>query len=620
MSARKPKVFEGFEIWLHEQKMWAKYVLYASLIFLGIYTAAFFWLKYRFLTEPDRINLLAYFKAEACTLSRFCPERPVAYLTENGWRWTPAEDLAPYLREPARLFFTRLAAEYVLYYLFLNIPVLVLVSLFFHRRAKRELHQENILRGEGILPPREVSRRLRREYGRGRLKLSRKVTLPRALEPRHVFVVGAAGTGKTVLLSRQIARLEKDGEKAVILDVKGDYTSRFYDPKRDLILNPLDRRSVVWMPLLDLEDPAQADGLAASFIPPIERSEGVEAYFRDAARDVLSSVFLVARAEGVMENRGLWEVISGGIEEVVKFLKRHPLGRKGLGHLVKTDSNQAAGIMSTLMQFCRVFEIMPDGEAVSLRSWVRKDGPGFLFLPIPPQYREALSPLLAAAVNVMLLEVLSWPDDLERRRFVFVDEMGAIQKLAALVEGLTTGRSKGLSLWIGIQDFGRIDALYGREIRETIWNNCASRVVLRVVAPETADYLSRALGEVEVEESRKTFSMGVEDVRDGFSFTRAPRMKRLITPSEITNLPDLKAILKMAEFPPTRDEIPLKTYKEKHPPFVPQEFSRLFAPKPAKLRETREEEKSVPPKKEEFVEEGEMSFKNEDSPKEEDLY
>jgi type IV secretory pathway TraG/TraD family ATPase VirD4 len=169
---------------------------------------------------------------------------------------------------------------------------------------------------------------------------------------------------------------------------------------------------------------------------------------------------------------------------------------------------------------------------------------------MPPQFATLLSPLITVVVNIVIKELLSLEDNLQRRRFVICDEIAKLGKLDSLIDGLTLGRSKGLSMWIGTQDFGKMDTIYGRAVRETLWNNTVAKIILRTDAPDTADYISRALGEAEVEEGRKSYSMGVADYRDGLSFSRQEKVKRVLLPAEIQAIKDLTAVIKLGHFAP----------------------------------------------------------------------
>lgn len=65
------------------------------------------------------------------------------------------------------------------------------------------------------------------------------IQIPRSAEIKHFFVVGRPGVGKTVAMSQVIARVKERGAKGVVYDFKGDYLSRFFDPERDILFNPL---------------------------------------------------------------------------------------------------------------------------------------------------------------------------------------------------------------------------------------------------------------------------------------------------------------------------------------------------------------------------------------------
>jgi type IV secretory pathway TraG/TraD family ATPase VirD4 len=127
-------------------------------------------------------------------------------------------------------------------------------------------------------------------------------------------------------------------------------------------------------------------------------------------------------------------------------------------------------------------------------------------------------------------------------------------------------------MWIGIQDFGKIDVLYGKSIRETIWNNTMTKVILRVDTPESANYLANALGEAEIEMSGTSYSLGVEDYRDGLSVTKRSEIKKLILPSEIQNLQDLSCYIKIGGFNPAKDEVEIVKLKKVAEEYIPRPF------------------------------------------------
>ena len=59
---------------------------------------------------------------------------------------------------------------------------------------------------------------------------------------------GTTGSGKTVLISELVAQIRDKGERCVVYDKMGSYTRSFFDPARDVLLNPLDARAPRWCP------------------------------------------------------------------------------------------------------------------------------------------------------------------------------------------------------------------------------------------------------------------------------------------------------------------------------------------------------------------------------------
>ncbi len=568
---RRAQPFEGFEVWWHRAQMNAK-MLFAILLISG----ALFWLLYWLYWVKTR-DYLFFHNLRTWLLSfvwaHVTPGKEIPFLTNDGGvHFAPAREIYLAWRD---FFLSEFgyAAEKGLRWFLLFEAVVMGFGIGYFRKKSAEVHRVDKVRGPELIQPKELNAELRKKYGKGKVVLTERVVLPKALENRHGFVVGTSGSGKSMFMKGLISHIRKQREKALVFDLKGEYVSIFYDPEEgDIIFNPLDRRTIPWRLISDLHDRKDVFDFARSFIPDLPGEGGVEKFFRDAAKDVFASILAVAKRKG-LENAEIAGIVFSQIDRVARFLGDHPEGTTGYAYLSKTDSNQAAGIQATMMQFLRILEWFQglDGS-FSFREWIRKDGPGILFLPVPPAYRDLLAPAMTAVVNLLIRECLDMPDNLSRRRWFIVDEFGALNKLNSLVDGLTLGRSKGMCLFLGTQDFGRVDEKYGKAIRETLWNNAMTKLVLRVEAPDTAKYLSASLGETEVEiAGSETFSMGVEDYRDGLSLHRREQIKPLILYSEIQMLPDLEGFLRVGPFPPTRDRVVIRDLRPTTEEFVPRE-------------------------------------------------
>ena len=54
----------------------------------------------------------------------------------------------------------------------------------------------------------------------------------------------------------------------------GSYTRAFFDPDRDVLMNPLDARAPRWSPFLEARNPRDFDMMAAALIPQQKDTRG----------------------------------------------------------------------------------------------------------------------------------------------------------------------------------------------------------------------------------------------------------------------------------------------------------------------------------------------------------
>jgi len=239
-------------------------------------------------------------------------------------------------------------------------------------------------------------------------------------------------------------------------------------------------------------------------------------------------------------------------------LKQTPEGLEVLDKIEKLESDQAQGVIATARNYLSFLRYIKDQDGdFSIKKAVLSDEPGTIFLLNTATSKDILKPYLTLALDIASQTMLSMKEDLKRRRYFILDEFGSLHPMNAIKELLTRGGGKGASVWVGIQDIGQIDEIYGENTRKTLVNSCGTKLILCVEEPDTKEYLSRMIGDVEVSEVNDTNSMGPDKHRDGKSISRSHKIKRLILPSELSNLPSMKGILKMPEYPYTVVKLPL---------------------------------------------------------------
>jgi type IV secretory pathway TraG/TraD family ATPase VirD4 len=161
------------------------------------------------------------------------------------------------------------------------------------------------------------------------------------------------------------------------------------------------------------------------------------------------------------------------------------------------------------------------------------------------------------------------PDDLTRRIFFILDEFGTLQRLSSIKDLLIASRSKGGACFLGIQDMGQLNKIYTEPAANTIVNACGTSVMFSVADPQTADYLSRKIGDSEFEATEESYSAGVKDGRDGLSWSKRNKTEHLLLASQFMNLPDLHAYVKIPNVPGvTETTLTYKSYPAKTEPFL----------------------------------------------------
>jgi type IV secretory pathway TraG/TraD family ATPase VirD4 len=391
--------------------------------------------------------------------------------------------------------------------------------------------------------------------------------LPIKEENKHCLAIGRPGTGKTVFISQVVEGLIKRNAKAVIYDSKGDYTERFYDPERDVLFNPLDARCTGWCIFDDIKTKLDINNVASSLIPPTYSGES---FWHDGARAVLSGILHHLWQHDTKTNQNIWGGVSASGVKIHSWLSKIPEGLNGLRYIEDHSSKQAIGVLSTMMQYTAVFEYMAQSTRnFSITEWLENKKPGFIFVTNQADTQETLRPVLSLFIDFLGKKLLSLSDDLNRRVFFLLDEFGSLQRLSSITQLLIASRSKGGSIWLGIQDMGQLKKLYTHDTATTIVNACGTSVMFAVADPDTAQYLIRKIGDTEILETEETLSMGVSNYRDGVSMTQRRKRQPLLLNSQLMNLPDLCAYAKVPNNSfITLTRFQLRDYKKKTVPFV----------------------------------------------------
>lgn len=445
--------------------------------------------------------------------------------------------------------------------------VFYLIAFWCIAKSKKE---EKFLRGARTTSLHKMNKLLNNAAGKsGGIRIG-DTLLPRAMEPKHMLILGASGSGKSVLINQISAQVIARKDRMVIYDPKGEFVEKLFCPG-DIIFNPFDERSVGWNIFNELFSQPDYDIISRSlFAPPDSR----DTYWYTCAADVFRTGLVHLRLNNKTKNSEMWDFFSQPLPNIQSAFRTLPLAEQGaLKHIDQSDSPASASIISILQERLQAFRYLRnlDGD-FSFTQYIRGGGKGNIFLLGNEKTRTLMKPLLTLAIDIMCREALALPDDHNRRIFFVIDELGTLNRMDSILTLETVGRSKGACLICANQDLGRVEEIYGRAALKTFFNNFNTNFIFRIREPETADLLSRSIGEQQLRKTTQSRQMSPTDIGDRKSMNEHEKTERLFLPTELQLMPDLHAILSVAGFGVSEIAIPQMFYKRRNPPFVERKF------------------------------------------------
>lgn len=167
----------------------------------------------------------------------------------------------------------------------------------------------------------------------------------------------------------------------------------------------------------------------------------------------------------------------------------------------------------------------------------------------------------------------------ERRIWMCLDELPSLHKLPYLSALMAESRQFGGCLVTAIQSMAQLRDIYGHDAAEALSGLCNTRLFFRTPEERTATWVAKSLGEGEWDEPREGFSYGANTIRDGVSLNRQKVMRPVVTESEIMNLANLEAYLRLpGEWPVTKVKFNYQTRSENAPAFIPRSVTINLQP------------------------------------------
>ncbi len=331
------------------------------------------------------------------------------------------------------------------------------------------------------------------------------VALPRAIETRHLAMIGTTGAGKTTALRQLLDVIKARGEAALVYDTSGDFVAQYYNPVRgDILLNPFDARGVYWNPFDEIRHPADAARIARYLIS--ETGDRDRDVWLETARILVANIL-----------RELWEEKRGTPAQLLDTLQymssadmERWLAHTSSARTFAQDAERATASVlfmlaraANLLMFLRA-EPAQGGESFSFaRFFAGFDGHKgrhpWIFVPRKEDHFEAIKPLMALWLECAASATLGLPPSDRRRMWFLLDEFPDLPRVDNMTRLLPQGRKFGAAVILTFQAIDQMRSRYGEKDAETVLGSCNSKLFLQLADVESRDWASKTIGQAEVE-------------------------------------------------------------------------------------------------------------------------
>ena len=104
---------------------------------------------------------------------------------------------------------------------------------------------------------------------------------------------------------------------------------------------------------------------------------------------------------------------------------------------------------------------------------------------------------------MLVLRLLSAPRPEQHPVWFVLDELASLQKLPQLHTAITENRKSRNPIVLGFQGKAQLEVIYGH-LAEVMLSQPATKIFLKTTEPNAAEWVSRAIGKVEIERMKET--------------------------------------------------------------------------------------------------------------------
>ncbi len=542
----------GGQLTMHSMRMFSQAT--RSIVFFALLIVSVLWIAL-FLYQTSFYDLYLvfeypqiYFKSLWDADSTLEAVRDV----DGGWIQMSLRQLLehPYILNSLKSSLDRLASTFYGALIGGSVSLIGLAFLFYVRGRQKRAIQE--ITGQTRVQAKVLTKLLKRQNKASSLRVA-GVPLLKDSEVQHILLTGTTGTGKTLCLQELMDQVRSKKQRAIIYDIEGTFIPHYYREGKDVILNPLDARCPAWNIWQEGHKASDFESMASSLMPL--HLAGTDPFWIHSARTIFSCAAQRLQALDQKNMKALLQpLFSEQLGGLFKLVQNSP------AESLVSEKNEktALSIKATLSTYCKALMYLKDDSSslFSIGRWIcDEEQDSWLFIASDAQKVEALKPLISVWLDVAAKAVLSLEPSSKRRLWFMMDELPSLHRLPSFMNTLARGRKYGSCFVAAIQDIHQLRSIYGRDEAETLTALFNTNICYRTKCPDSAYWMSKVMGALEVLENREGYSYGAHDMRDGVSIQPERRREPVVKEGEFLELDDLHAFLRLPGNWPVTDLI-----------------------------------------------------------------
>jgi hypothetical protein len=353
----------------------------------------------------------------------------------------------------------------------------------------------------------EIARDLKSEGKAEGIQICPGLPISLAREKQHFALIAESGQGKSQIITPIIKQVIGRGDRVIIYDFKGDETDK-YPSDQSYLFAPWLAGTTEWDIASDIVNAQDAKTFAATLIPENDKNP----FFVNSARDILTGFILYLQSTKGAD----WSIGDIGKVMILPTPEQYQILQnyypQAAQYLAKADSETTSNVKSSLSAAMGGMLDLSEawdgsGEKISIREFilnVKKYPKKIIILQGNSRYAEQSKIYINSIISVIASTLGDYQlENKDNRIWLFLDELQELGRINGLEKFVAVGRSKGVRLVLASQDPGRLIDIYGRDLWNSIYANCANKIIGKLTG-DSADYYSKIAGKAEYSRNSTT--------------------------------------------------------------------------------------------------------------------